>query len=173
MKILIALSIIFISATLYCRKQCDCLINQPAPLFRAPAVFPDGSVHDLALQDYIGKKVVLYFYPMDQTPGCSAQARSFCQNAQLLQDNDIHVIGISCDSINAHKKFQKKYDIWYPLVSDSRWKRTISKMYDAAGLWYSKRKTFIIDEQGIVIKVFSHVTIDQQINDIIKSYQIK
>jgi thioredoxin-dependent peroxiredoxin len=146
------------------------LIGKPAPLFKAPMVCPDGSLHICDLKKYIGNNIVLYFYPMDNTPGCSKQAECFCRSMDRLQDADIVLIGISCDSIKSHMNFQKKYSIWYPLVSDSRWKRTISKMYDAAGFLYSKRKTFLINKKGNVFKVFEQVTIENQIDDILNSF---
>lgn len=146
------------------------LIGKKAPLFSAQAVFANGSVGTFNLKDYIGQKIVLYFYPMDSTPGCSKQAQSFCTNLGLLQDEHIVLVGISCDSINSHKNFQKKYGISYPLVSDSRWKQTISKLYGAAGFLYSKRKTILINKAGIVFKVFDHVDIHSQIDDIVHSF---
>lgn len=147
------------------------LINTPAPLFEAQAVYPDQSVRNFKLQDYIGKtNIVLYFYPMDNTPGCTQQAQGFCNSITQLKDADIMVIGISCDTIASHQKFQKKYGIGYHLVSDSRWKRTISKKYHADGLFYSKRKTFLINKNGIIFKIFDHVTIESQIDDILKSF---
>lgn len=165
--IVLVLSLIAISKA-YSNQD---LTNKPAPLFTAQAVYPNGSIHNFNLQDYIGKtNIVLYFYPMDNTPGCSKQAQGFCTNLAQLEDAGIMVIGISCDSIASHLKFQKKYGIQYHLVSDSRWKRTISKMYNADGLFYSKRKTFLINKDGIIFKIFDHVSIESQIDDILKNF---
>jgi thioredoxin-dependent peroxiredoxin len=147
------------------------LIGKSAPSFTAQAVHPDGSVHSFDLKDYIGKtNIVLYFYPMDNTRGCSKQAQGFCANLGVFEEEGIMVIGVSCDSIASHLKFQKKYGIHYPLVSDSRWNRTISKRYDAAGWFYSKRKTFLINKSGIIFKIFDHVSIESQVEDILKSF---
>lgn len=147
------------------------LVGKSAPLFTAKIVCPDGSVRDFSLKEYIGNKIVLYFYPMDDTPGCTKQAECFCKNIAKLEAEDIILMGISCDSISSHIKFQKKYSLPYPLISDSRLKRTISKLYSADGFLYSKRKTYLINQKGIVFKVFEHVTIENQIDDILRAFK--
>lgn len=146
------------------------MINQPAPQFSASALFPDGSVRLFNLADYQGKKIVLYFYPMDNTPGCTIQAKKFRDDIEKLNKAGIMVIGISCDSIASHRSFQKKHALPFPLVSDSRWKRSISKAYGAAGFLYSQRKTFLIDPNGIIIQQFNKVDIQHQIDDILNSF---
>lgn len=149
------------------------LIGKPAPLFQAQMVCPDGSVQDFDLKDYIGCKIVLYFYPMDNTIGCTKQAQNFRDNIARLDQANIILLGISCDSINSHKKFQEKYMLPYPLLSDSRLKRTISKLYGVDGFLYSKRKTILINSDGIVFKVFDHVAINQQVDDILRAFALK
>lgn len=147
------------------------LVGKPAPLFTAQIVCPDGSVRDFNLKEYIGNKIVLYFYPMDDTPGCTKQAECFCKNMSRLEAEDIILLGVSCDSVNSHMKFQKKYSLPYPLISDSRLKRTISKMYGADGFLFAKRKTYLINTKGIVFKVFEHITIENQIDDILNAFK--
>ena len=147
------------------------LINQKAPEFSAKALFPDGSVKDFKLSDYAGKKIVLYFYPADNTPGCSKQAQNFRDGIAKLEAEGITLVGISCDTIQAHKRFQKKFDLPYILVSDSRLNRSIGKKYPGTvSFGFYKRKTFLINEQGIVSKKFDKVKIESQIDDILAAF---
>ncbi len=147
------------------------LIGQQAPDFISQALFPDGSVKEFKLSDYTGKKIVLYFYPADNTPGCSKQAQSFRDGIKQLEEQGIMVVGISCDSIQAHKRFQKKFDLPYILVSDSRLHRNIGKKYPGTiSFGFYKRKTFLINEQGIVFKKFDKIKIENQIDDILTAF---
>ena len=150
----------------------ETLLKQKAPLFTAQAVFPPShDIKDFSLKKYIGKKIVLYFYPMDSTPGCTKQAKKFREDMDELKKHGITVIGVSCDSVKSHQKFQEKYEIPYILVSDSRWSRTISKMYNAAGFLYSQRKTFLINEKGTIIHIFEHVNINTQVDEILEIFK--
>lgn len=167
------LKYIFLCITLmplisYAKKD---LLCTSAPLFTAQAVFADGTVKKFNLKNFIGQKLVLYFYPMDNTYGCSKQAQNFRDNIQRLKDHGITLIGVSCDSIKSHKKFQEKYSLPYILVSDSRIHQTISKKYGANSFLVSKRKTFLIDECGIIFEQFDKVNIEQQVDDIIKAFK--
>jgi thioredoxin-dependent peroxiredoxin len=146
------------------------LVGKNAPEFSAPALFPDGTVGTFNLKDYAGKKVVLYFYPVDNTPGCTKQAQNFRDGIAKLYDKDITLIGISCDSIQSHKRFQGKHHLPFPLVSDSRLHRGIAKKYGVVGFFCCKRRTFLIDEKGIIFKAFDKVVIETQIEDILKAY---
>lgn len=146
------------------------LIGQPAPIFKSQAVFPDGSVGNLNLEDYKGKNIVLYFYPMDNSPGCTIQAQSFRNEIARLQNKNIMVIGISSDSIQSHLKFQNKLALPYPLASDQYGKNAIAKKYYATGFFFNKRITFLINQDGIIFKIFDNVTIQDQINDILNSF---
>jgi len=147
------------------------LLCKPAPTFSAQAVFADGSVKKFNLKDFIGQKLVLYFYPMDNTPGCTKQAQNFRDNIKKLKDQGITLVGISCDSIKSHKNFQKKYDLPYILVSDSRRKKTISKKYGTSTFLMSKRKTFLIDECGTIFKKFDTINIEEQVDEIVKAFK--
>ena len=146
------------------------LINKQAPQFTAQAVFPDGTIGHFSLENYQGTNVVLYFYPMDNTPGCTIQAKKFRDGIEKLKKAGITVIGISCDSIKSHINFQKKHALPFALVSDSRLTRSISKAYGAAGFLYSQRKTFLINKDGIVFRQFNKVDIQNQIDDILHSF---
>ena len=149
------------------------IVGQQAPLFQAQAVFPDGTVKEFDFKDYQGKRVVLYFYPMNNTPGCTKQAQQFRNDIARLEKNNITLVGISCDSLASHKQFQKEHRLPFILVSDSRFYRTISKLYHAAGWFYSKRKTFVIDKNRTIIKVFDKVDIQHQVDDILQAYNNK
>lgn len=149
----------------------DDLVCKSAPLFKADAVFPDGSVKKFDLKNFIGQKLVLYFYPMDNTPGCTKQAKNFRDNIKRLKKEGITLIGISCDSIKSHKKFQKKHQLPYILVSDSRKHQTISKKYGTKTVLMSKRKTFLINECGVVFKKFDTINIEEQVDEIIQAFK--
>lgn len=146
------------------------LEGQLAPQFSGQAVYPDGTVKEFDLQDCKNKKMVLYFYPMDSSPGCTKQAKIFRDEIKRLHDKNIMVVGISYDSIDSHIKFQKKYALPYPLVADDQKKHPISKMYKVTGFFTSERKTFLINEKGIIFKVFDKVDIKHQVNDILDAF---
>lgn len=170
MKIKLILSLVLAIACIPANAE-NSLIGKLAPQFTAPAVFPDGTVRTFNLTEYQGQNIVLYFYPMDNTPGCSQQAKIFRNHIQELNDAGILVLGISCDSIQSHINFKDKHGLPFPLISDSRLKRTISKAYGAAGFLYSQRKTFLIDQKGIVFHVFSDINLQTQIGDILHYFE--
>lgn len=115
---------------------------------------------EITLSNFHGKKVVLYFYPKDDTPGCTKQACSFRDNFSELTEKGIEVIGISTDNIKSHDKFQKKYDLPFNLVADPE--KEIVNLY---GVYREKnmygkvsmgtvRTTFLIDENGNIVHIF-------------------
>lgn len=121
----------------------------------------DDKTH--SLKDYKGKKVVLYFYPKDDTPGCTAEACNLRDNYSALQKKGYVVLGVSADSVKSHKKFEKKFQLPFPLLAD-----TEHKIIDAYNVWGKKkfwgkefmgivRTTFIIDEKGKIEKVIKEV----------------
>ena len=129
--------------------------GQPAPDFSAP----DQDGNPIRLSDYRGQKVALYFYPKDDTPGCTAQACNLRDHQEELKAQNIQVIGVSIDGAAAHQKFALKYDLPFPLLVD-----TEKKIVEAYGVWQEKknygktymgtvRTTFLIDEQGQIEKV--------------------
>jgi peroxiredoxin Q/BCP len=120
----------------------------------------------VSLKDFLGKKVVLYFYPKDDTPGCTKEACSFTDNYSKMKKQGAVVLGISADSVESHKKFQKKYNLSIDLLSDPN-KEVINKY----GVWKEKnmygkksmgieRTTFLIDEQGKIAKIFPRVKVE-------------
>jgi len=131
----------------------------------------------ISLKNYKGKKVALYFYPKDNTPGCTAQACNLRDNFLLLKKNGIEVIGISADDINSHKKFETKYQLPFPLIAD-----TSHEIINKYGVWGEKtlfgvkymglmRTTFLIDEKGIIQKIFLKPKVKLHAEEIIESLQ--
>ena len=133
----------------------------------------DGNI--VSLSDFAGKKVILYFYPKDNTPGCTRQACAFAQNYDEFRKQDIAVIGISKDSTDSHRKFAEKFNLPFYLLSDPE-----RKALQAYGVWQEKklygklsfgvvRTTFIIDEQGKVEKIMPKVKPDTNAAEILAS----
>ena len=131
---------------------------------KAPAfTLQDKNGNAVSLSDFAGKKVVLYFYPKDNTSGCTAQACNLRDNYSRLVAEGYNVIGISKDSVNSHKNFASKYDLPFTLLSD-----TSTEILQAFGAWGEKkmygktvmgtiRKTFIFNEEGILTKIIEKV----------------
>ncbi len=125
-----------------------------APDFMLPD--QNGEMHKLS--DYIGKKVILYFYPKDNTSGCTKQACGFSERYPQFLEKGAVVLGISKDSVASHKKFEEKNELAFTILSDTE--RTVIEAYD---VWKEKkmcgkvsmgvvRTTYLIDEQGIIVK---------------------
>lgn len=113
------------------------------------------------LSEHLGKPLVLYFYPKDNTPGCTKQACSFRDDYGQFERKGIQIYGINPDSERSHKEFAEKYDLPFPLLSDPD--KKISKLYGAARLWgllpFVRRVTYLIDEKGVVQQVI-HAEMD-------------
>lgn len=127
----------------------------------------------VSLKDFRGKKIVLYFYPKDMTPGCTAEACSFRDNMEILRRKGAEIIGISMDDVDSHKKFAQKYELPFLLLSDEK-----KKVVTAYGVWKEKsmygktfmgieRTTFIIDEQGKVAHIFPKVKVDRHTQEVL------
>ena len=134
----------------------------------------DKDGKEVKLSDFLGKKVVLYFYPRDNTPGCTRQACAFAENYEKFKNLDAVVIGISKDSTASHIKFAEKYDLPFILLSDPE-----HKVIEAFGAWqenknYGKvsfgtvRSTFVIDENGTIEKVMPKVKPDTNAAEILE-----
>ena len=130
-----------------------------APIFE----FTDHRGETKSLEQFLGTKVILYSYPRDNTPGCSAEACNLRDNYQELKDMGFEVIGISADSEKSHEKFRTKFELPFFLISD-----TDKKVLTDYGVWGEKkmmgrtymgihRMTFIIDEKGLIQKIFTKV----------------
>lgn len=125
--------------------------NQPAPEFSL--LDQDGKTQSLA--QYLGKYILVYFYPKDDTPGCTKEACAIKESYHLFEKNGIVVFGISADSVESHQKFAQKYSLPFILLSDPK-KETI-KNYGALGGIFTKRISYLINKEGIVIKAYPKV----------------
>ena len=144
-------------------------IGMKAPNF----TLKDKNGSDVSLSDFLGKRVVLYFYPKDNTPGCTRQACAFAGAYKQFEAKGVEVIGISKDSVASHVKFAEKYDLPFVLLSDPD-----RIAIEAYGVWQEKkmcgkvsmgvvRTTFIIDEDGNIEKVMPKVKPDTNAADIL------
>lgn len=133
--------------------------GQKAPEFTAPS----STGEKVSLKSLRGKKVVLYFYPKDDTPGCTTEACAFRDNLKLVESKGAMVFGVSPDNVDSHKKFIDKFKLSFPLLADEG-----AKIAAAYGVWKEKsmygksymgieRTTFIIDGQGNIAKIFHKV----------------
>ena len=134
-------------------------IGTKAPAFTLPD--QNGKAHSLS--DYAGKKVILYFYPKDNTPGCTKQACGFADRYPQFLEKGAVVLGVSKDSVSSHKNFEQKYALPFPLLSDPE--KEVIQAYD---VWKEKKNygkvslgvvqtTYLIDENGIIIKAMGNV----------------
>ena len=134
----------------------------------------DQNGHPVSLSDFLGKKVVLYFYPKDNTPGCTRQACAFAGAYNAFREKGVEVIGISKDSVSSHVKFAEKFDLPFILLSDPD--LTAIKAY---GVWQEKklygkvsfgvvRTTYVIDEKGFVERVMPKVKPDTNAAEILE-----
>jgi len=132
----------------------------------------DGKL--VSLQDYKGKKVILYFYPKDNTPGCTAEACNLRDNKEMLAKEGYEILGVSTDDEASHKDFRSKYSLPFPLIADTD--KSINQKY---GVWVEKeregkkffgtaRTTFIIDEKGMITQVIDKVETKDHASQILK-----
>lgn len=136
--------------------------NSPAPVF----TLQDETGTPRSLSEFLGKPVVLYFYPEDDTPGCTAEACNFRDDYAVYQDAGVVILGVSPDSPKSHAKFKAKYNLPFTLLADEG--HAVCDLYGVWGpkkLWGHEfdgviRTTFLIDEQGIVKKIFPKITVE-------------
>lgn len=144
-------------------------VGTKAPEF----TLPDKAGNLVSLSDFLGKKVILYFYPKDNTPGCTRQACAFARNYGAFQEKNAVVIGISKDSTTSHLKFAQKYELPFVLLSDPE-----LQAIQAYGVWQEKklygkvsmgvvRSTYLINEEGIIEKVMPKVKPDTNADEIL------
>lgn len=127
----------------------------------------------VSLKDFKGKRVILYFYPKDMTPGCTQEACDFRDSFARIRKSDGVVLGVSKDSVASHQKFKAKHDLPFPLLSDSD-----GKVCEQYGVWQEKslygkkfmgivRSTFVIDEKGKILRLFSKVKVNGHVDEIL------
>jgi peroxiredoxin Q/BCP len=138
-----------------------------------PFTLPSGDGGEISLKDFKGRTVILYFYPRDNTSGCTQEACDFRDSAKVLNRKKATVIGVSADSAESHGKFAAKYSLGFPLASDE--KKDVLKKY---GVWKEKslygrkfmgieRTTFVIDGKGIITHIFPKVKVTGHVEEIL------
>ncbi len=138
---------------------------------------PDQTNALHSLEDYRGKWVVLYFYPKDDTPGCTTEACSFRDEYEYLQELGMQVLGVSKDSVKSHEKFAHKYNLNFPLLSDPN-----AETIKAYGAWGQKkfmgrefegilRQTYLIDPEGNIAREYPKVTPKEHVGQIIEDFK--
>ena len=145
-----------------------------APAFKTT----DANGEDVSLKDLRGQKVVLYFYPKDDTPGCTKEACSFRDAFSKFKKSGITILGVSPDSEKSHQKFATKYKLPFTLLADKE-----HAIADAYGVWGEKkfmgrtymgvhRKTFLIDEKGKIKKVFEKVKPEEHADEVLEAFAV-
>jgi thioredoxin-dependent peroxiredoxin len=145
-------------------------VGDKPPAFSLPS--GDGTI--VSLKDFKGKKIVVYFYPKDNTSGCTKEACSFQENLSALKKKGAVLLGVSADSVGSHAKFASKYDLSFPLLSDE--KKEVLKAY---GVWKEKsmygrkymgieRTTIVVDEGGRIVHVFPKVKVEGHTQEVLE-----
>ena len=143
-----------------------------APDFSGPT--QDGSV--VSLSDFKGQKLVVYFYPRDNTPGCTKQACNLRDNYSALLDAGIAIVGVSDDPVEKHLNFAEKFDLPFPLIADTD--REMLLAYGAYGeknlygrkSMGTKRTTFLIDEKGVIVHVYKRPKVTEHTTEVMKGF---
>jgi len=147
----------------------ESLVNKKAPEF----TLMNEKGEPVSLSDFIGKKIVLYFYPKDMTPGCTTEACDFRDHYESFADLNAVILGVSIDSAERHQKFIEKYDLPFSLLVDEN-----HEVCEKYGVWVLKknygkeymgieRSTFLIDENGVVIKEWRKVRVKNHIEEVL------
>jgi peroxiredoxin Q/BCP len=156
--------------------------RQKEMVMKAGDKAPDFSVLDdsgkkVKLSDFKGRKVVLYFYPKDDTPGCTKEACNFRDGISAIRKQGAVVLGVSADSVESHRKFRDKFELNFPLLAD-----TEKKMAEDYGVWKEKsmygrkymgieRTTFIIDKTGKISHIFPKVKVDEHCGEVLTALE--
>jgi peroxiredoxin Q/BCP len=149
----------------------ELVVGAKAPAFSAP----DQTGKVISLADFEGETVILYFYPKDDTPGCTAEACSFRDSHKLMVERGVNVLGVSPDSVKSHAKFAEKFKLPFPLLADEG-----HKIADAYGMWVEKsmygrkymgveRSTFVIDGTGRIAAIHRKVKPAEHVGDLLGS----
>jgi peroxiredoxin Q/BCP len=170
-KYVMAIFYLVLMVLLSCERKSDMGVNvgERAPSFQLKD--ENGVLHKL--DDYLGKKIVLFFYPKDDSPHCRREACNLRDNYEKMQQQGIVLLGISYDSPESHKKFREKYDLPFTLLSDQD--RRVAKRYGAGGgilgFLGARRYTYLINEQGVIVHIFKKVNVDVHAGDVLEAFQ--
>ncbi|MFO1519623.1 MAG: peroxiredoxin [bacterium] len=137
--------------------------GDPAPDFKTV----DEQGKPVALKDFLGKAVLLYFYPKDDTPGCTTEAQSFRDHYSEFQNLDTVVLGISFDTVESHQKFKQKNQLPFPLLVDSDHK--IAQAYGVTGTDLASRDVILIDDKGKIMRVIRSVNPATVVSELLKN----
>ncbi len=148
-----------------------------APDFCLKGIDEKGEEKEFCLKDFRGSKLILYFYPKDNTPGCTVEACDFRDNLNVLVERGYKVVGVSPDSVESHRKFKEKYNLNFPLLSDPD--KKVAESYGAYGekKMYGKvtkgiiRSTFLIDEEGRIKKAWYNVKAKGHVEKLLKELE--
>ncbi len=151
--------------------------GEKAPDFCLKGIDEKGEEKEFCLKDFSGKKLILYFYPKDNTPGCTTEACDFRDNLNVLVSKGYQVVGVSPDSVKSHKNFKEKYGLNFPLLSDPD--KKVAEAFGAYGekKMYGKvtkgiiRSTFLIDEDGKIAKAWRNVKAKGHVEKILKELE--
>lgn len=147
-------------------------IGDPAPYFQGKT--QEGT--SISLDDYKGKRLALYFYPRDNTPGCTKQACNLRDNYTILMENGVAILGVSDDPVEKHKKFAGKFDLPFPLLADTQ--KTTLNAYGVYGekklygrtYFGTIRQTFLIDESGLIKHIIKKPKVGAHAEEILKAF---
>ncbi len=154
------------------KKSID--IGTQAPAFSLSAVLPDGSESTIQLSDFNGRGLVVFFYPRDNTPGCTTEAGDFSDAYSEFQTSGYDVVGMSTDSLESHRKFVAKLNLPFALLTDDN--GVVATQYGCYGLkkMYGKefmgvtRSTFLIDEQGKISEIWRKVKVPGHVQEVMQ-----
>lgn len=173
MNAFFVLSVVILSLIMGIAKGEDTMplkVGDSAPGFQ----LKDETGKMRTLAEFRGKKVVLYFYPKDNTPGCTKEACSFRDGYSILQEAGIVILGISFDSPESHRKFKDKYKLPFVLLSDE--KKEVAKAYGASGgilgSLMAKRYTYLIDENGKIVYIFKKVDVNNHADEVLQAFSM-
>jgi len=169
MKILFVLAVLLVVASLWVARAARAgelpVVGQPAPDFN----LPDQNGQSHTLQEFQGKWLVLYFYPKDDTPGCTQEACAFRDDLRQISELGAQVVGVSVDDSSSHAEFAKKYHLPFPLLADKTTETAVryGALMNLGILKVARRYTFLIDPQGKVNKVYLSVETSRHSKEII------
>lgn len=152
-------------------------LNTPAPLFVLQGINQDNKEFTFNLAEHKGKNIVLYFYPKNDTPGCTTQSCNFANNMHEIANHNAIVVGVSLNNLASHVKFKQKYNLNFPLLFDNEAK--VSTMYFSYGKkkFMGKeymgiiRNTFLIDTNGVIKHIWQNVIVNNHLQEVLQELQ--